>query len=173
MELPSPFHDLFEEFPELDEFPHLPDIATARITLFQEVQKQLIRLREEQKSDPVRIRAFKKPITFEMKQLGAKLTENMSGFTTIRLSLTVGLLSFLISQALHIFWTYLVHKKLPIHNKFPFRIMLEGQAIKTRPVAAVSEEGYNYLMSHPDHRVHKKSVVIPERQFQLPAPEAE
>ena len=51
--------------------------------------------------------------------------------------------------------------------------MLEGQAIKTRPVAAVSEEDYNYLMSHPDHRIHKKSVVIPERQFQLPALEAE
>ena len=108
-----------------------------------------------------------------MKQLRTKLTENMSGFTTIKLSLTVGLLSFLTSQALHIFWTYLAHKKLPIHNKFPFRIMLEGQAIKTRPVAAVSEEDYNYLMSHPDHRIHKKSVVIPERQFQLPAPEVE
>ena len=35
--------------------------------------------------------------------------------------------------------------------------MLEGQAITTRPVAAVSEEDYNYLMSHPDHRIHKKS----------------
>ena len=38
VELPSPLHDLFEDFPELDEFPHLTDIATARITLFQEVQ---------------------------------------------------------------------------------------------------------------------------------------
>ena len=83
VQLSNPLYDLFNDFPELDSFPHLPDIATARIKLFQEVQKQIIRLPEEQKSDPVQIRALKQPITFQMQQLRATQTEHMSGFTSI------------------------------------------------------------------------------------------
>ena len=58
VQLSNPLYDLFNNFPELDSFIHLPEIATDCIKLFQEVQKQIIRLPEEQKSDPVRIRAL-------------------------------------------------------------------------------------------------------------------
>ena len=46
VQLSNSLHALFNDFPELDSSPHQPDITTARVTLFQVVEKQIIRLPE-------------------------------------------------------------------------------------------------------------------------------
>ena len=65
VQLSNPLYDFFNNFPELDSFPNLTEIATACIKLFQKVQKLIICLPEEQNSNLVQISALTQPITFQ------------------------------------------------------------------------------------------------------------
>ena len=78
--------------------------------------------------------------------------ENVSSFR---------ILSFLISVLLHLTYSHLLHKWAKLHRRFPFRITHEGRRIKTKPVQVVALNDYEYLQEHPEHPLHKCSLVLP------------
>ena len=77
------------------------------------------------------------------------------------MSLLFGFLSFLISVFLHLTYSHFLHKWARLHLRFPFRITHEGRKIKTKPVQVVAINDYEYLQEHPEHPLHKCSLVLP------------
>ena len=87
------------------------------------------------------------------------------------MSLLFGFLSFLISVFLHLTYSHLLHKWAKLYRRFPFRITHEGRKIKTKPVQVVAINDYEYLQEHPEHPLHKYSLVLPleiKNEFDTP-----
>ena len=106
----------------------------------------------EQMAEPIleRIRAFKPELEHRFEQ-----------YMPWKMSLLFGFFSFLISVLLHLTYSHLLHKWAKLHRRFPFRITHEGRRIKTKPVQVVALNDYEYLQEHPEHPLHKCSLVLP------------
>ena len=159
VKLPDPLSTMFSLLPPLEELPHFSSMTEAKKQLLIEAQPQLQYLPMTRSNEAVR--QIAEPIIRKLTIMKPKFSEKFEQYIPWKMSLLFGFLSFLFSICLHLGYSQLLHKWSKLHRRFPFRITHEGRKIKTKPVQVVSMHDYEYLQDHPEHPLHKCSLILP------------
>ena len=48
--------------------------------------------------------------------------------------------------------SYLFHRYIQVHRRFPFRLTISAHTIKSQPIFLVSDEDYDYFRQKSNHR---------------------
>ena len=158
--LPDPLSTIFELVPPLDDLPSFSSRTEAQTRLLDQVQPLFTKI-DPRKSSNEKIMKIAKPIMSKLRAFQPKLENRLEQYIPWKLSILFGFVSFIVSLLLHLTYSHLLHKWAKIHRRFPFRITHEGRRIKTKPVQVVSVHDYEYLQEHPEHPLHKCSLVLP------------
>ena len=158
--LPDPLSTIFELVPPLDDLPSFSSRTEAQTRLLDQVQPLFTKI-DPRKSSNETIMKIAKPIMSKLRAFQPKLENRLEQYIPWKLSILFGFVSFIVSLLLHFTYSHLLHKWAKIHRRFPFRITHEGRRIKTKPVQVVSMNDYEYLQEHPEHPLHKCSLVLP------------
>ena len=159
-QLPDPISTLFKLLPPLDELPNFSPRSEAQIQILQQIQPEFKQM-ETRRTNSKSIEQMAEPILERIRAFKPELEHRFEQYIPWKMSLLFGFLSFLISVLLHLTYSHLLHKWAKLHRRFPFRITHEGRRIKTKPVQVVALNDYEYLQEHPEHPLHKCSIVLP------------
>ena len=159
-QLPDPISTLFKLLPPLDELPNFSSRSEAQIQILQQIQPEFKQM-ETRRTNSKSIEQMAEPNLERIRAFKPELEHRFEQYIPWKMSLLFGFLSFLISVLLHLTYSHLLHKWAKLHRRFPFRITHEGRRIKTKPVQVVALNDYEYLQEHPEHPLHKCSLVLP------------
>ena len=159
-QLTDPISTIFNLLPPLEELPSFSSRSEAQIQILHQIQPQFQQI-DSRRTSKQTIEKIAQPILEKIQALKPKLENRLKEYIPWQMSLLFGFLSFLISVFLHLTYSHFLHKWAKLHRRFPFRITHEGRKIKTKPVQVVAINDYEYLQEHPEHPLHKCSLVLP------------
>ena len=162
--LPDPVAFLFNKLPPLDDLTQIQDIDTARVKLITDVQTKLIQVPELKRRHLDTLAQIAEPIISKMPTLPPTLEAKFSYTVSWTPYLCFGTAIFVLSTTIHCLMSYSLHRILKFHRRFPFRMTLNKRSIKAIPVTLVEDEDFEYLRTHPDHLIFKKSFLL-TREF--------
>ena len=160
IQLPDPLAFLFNELPPTADLAQIPDIDTARVKLVSEVQTKLLEVPQHKRRQLDVLAEVAKPIAANMKTLPPPLAAKFHDTVSWTPYICFGALVFIVSTVLHFLMTYLFHKTLHVHRRFPFRLNIADRTIEAQPILIVSPDDFDYLQTHLDHPIHKKGIVL-------------
>ena len=158
-QLPDPISTLFKLLPPLDEQPNFSSRSEAQIQILQQIQPEFKQM-ETRRTNSKSIAQMAEPILERIRAFNHELEHRFEQYKPWKMCLLFGFLSFLITVLLHLTYSHLLHKWPKLHQRFHFRITHEGRRIKTKPVQVVALNEYEYLQEHPEHPLHKCSLVL-------------
>ena len=106
------------------------------------------------------------PILRDMQTVGTSLSNKFTQAHTWKMSIIIGIASFIISMLLYFLINYLVHK----YGKRYAKLMRFEKGIIPRPLLIVTDDEYQNLNIHPESRILKENVVINQTQFMSALP---
>ena len=146
--------------PPTADLAQIPDIDTARVKLVSEVQTKLLEVPQHKRRQLDVLAEVAKPIAANMKTLPPPLAAKFHDTVSWTPYICFGALVFIVSTVLNFLMTYLFHKTLHVHRRFPFRLNIADRTIKAQPIMIVTAEDFEYLQTHLDHLIHKKGIVL-------------
>ena len=168
--LPTPLSFLFNQLPSLDSMPQMSDIDIARVQLVEEVHLQLIHIPEHKRRNYKELEKVTEPIVNRMKQFHPQITAKFDETVHWTPYIVFAITTFILSFGLHFLMSYLFHRYIQVHRRFPFRLTISAHTIKSQPILVVSDEDYDYLRQHPNHRIREKGLIFRRRDLNLPNP---
>ena len=101
------------------------------------------------------------PILRDMQTVRTSLSKKFTQAHTWKMSIIIGIASFIISTVLHFLINYLVHK----YGKRYAKLMRSEKGIISRPVLIFTDDEYQILNIHAEFRMLKENVVINQTQL--------
>ena len=136
--------------------------------LLKQFQMDLSKLPPNNRRSDEQLSKIAESIIMKMSALKPHLTERFSSFVDWKMSITLGFVSFLVSQMIHFTFVYVNNRFLKVHRRFPFRMRVGERRVKSKPLSGVSAEDYEYLQTHPDHPIHKYAIIVPVNEIGSP-----
>ena len=105
-----------------------------------------------------------------MKQFHPQITAKFDETVHWTLYIVFAITTFISSLGPHFLMSCLFHRYIQVHRRFSFRLTISAHPIKSQPILVVSDEDYDYLRQHPNHRIREKGLIFRRRDLNLPNP---
>ena len=96
IELADPLKHLFNKLPDLSELPHISTMTEARQQIIEQVQLQMASIPEYHRKSIHKLDEISMPILLDMKTIKPSLRNEFSSSRTWKMSIGIGMVSFLI-----------------------------------------------------------------------------
>ena len=123
----------------------MSDVDIARVQLVEEVHLQLIHIPEHKRRNYKELEKVTEPIVNRMKQFHPQITAKFDETVHWTPYLVFAITTFILSFGLHFLMSYLFHRYIQVHRRFPFRLTISAHTIKSQPILVVSDEDYDYF----------------------------
>ena len=159
IELADPLKHLFNKLPDLSELPHISTMTEARQQIIEQVQLQMASIPEYHRKSIHKLDEISMPILLDMKTIKPSLRNEFSSSRTWKMSIGIGMVSFLISLTLHTGLSYFLHKYRARYDLIK-KALVGDKKIQPKAILVVSVDEYQYLCLHPQSELLQKNIVI-------------
>ena len=108
--LTDPLKHLLAKIPAIDNLPHMATIAILRQQFIEDIQLKMSQVPEHQRFSFDKLDEVAEPIFRDMQTVRTSLSNKFTQTHTWKMSIIIGIASFIISLVLHLLINYLVHK---------------------------------------------------------------
>ena len=140
--LTDPLH-LFSKIPSLNEMPHISTLTQAREQVIEKVQLELANVPDYRRKSFDRLDELTEKIIGDTKTIRPSLRNRFTDSSTWKITIAIGVKSFLISLVLQLLFGYLTNKCGRQYNML--KILAGGTIIQPRPVVVISDIQFNFL----------------------------
>ena len=158
VELPDPLKHLLTEVPEIDRLPYFNTKDQAGLTFIRQVQEKLIKMPSMRKTE--NLAEIAKPIAIQMTQLKPVLSNTFESYMPFKFALLMGVVSFLVSLALHLLCMYLYHRFSSVRRLVPNFIKVGKQKVPVKPMVVVDRTHSRKIAGETDKWEKRAHVVM-------------
>ena len=124
VDLPAPLANILSTLPPLDKLPSYNTKSSANLDLLRTMKQEIKYLPSTSAQSPEALRALAEPIAMQMVELKQPIQARLAQTSTLKMTILLGLGSFIISMLLHLLFMYLFHRYHSLHKFMPFTHLL-------------------------------------------------
>ena len=136
-------------------------MTEARQQIIEQVQLQMASIPEYHRKSIHKLDEILMPIRLDMKTIKPSLRNEFSSSRNWKMSIGIGMVSFLISLTLHTGLSYFLHKYRARYDLIK-KALVGDKKIQPKAILVVSVDEYQYLCLHPQSELLQKNLVINE-----------
>ena len=127
VDLPAPLANILSTLPPLSDLPSYNTKSAANLDLLRTMKLEIRYLPTTSAQSPEALRTNAEPIAIKMIELKQPFQDRLAKTSTRKMTVLIGLGSFIISMLLHLLFMYLFHRYHKLHNFMPFAHVLKDK----------------------------------------------
>ena len=161
VDLPIPLSHVLTALPSIDELPMYATKSQVKIALLKSIKDDTKYMSPALTKDDDTLHQIAKPVALKVTHLKNMYTEKFNSFANFRTTVIMGIVSFIISMALHILFTFLSFRYAPLRRLLSLTHFDKTTQKKTklRPLLTVPDEDFFDVQGHPKVQGGKYCVV--------------
>ena len=169
VDLPVPLSNVLTALPSIDELPMYATRSQANIALLKSIKDEIKYVSPALAKDDDTLHQIAKPVAIKMTHMKHMYSEKFDSLANFRTTIIMGIVSFIISMALHILFTFLYFRYAPLRRllSFTHHDKTTNKKIKLRPLLTVHDDDFHDAGHAPHEKLRSDAVLQTADQLQL------
>ena len=161
VDLPVPLSNVLTALPSIDELPMYATRSQANIALLKSIKDEIKYVSPALAKDDDTLHQIAKPVAIKMTHMKNMYSEKFDSLANFRTTIIMCIVSFIMSMALHILFTFLYFRYAPLRRllSFTHHDKTTNKKIKLRPLLTVHDDDFHDAMVDPNIGSGKHCVV--------------